>query len=357
MIAMSLALLSGGQALAVAVTAISPYTIGVFASNPAGLSKPDSIAFNATNIFVGYGNGGAPDGTNGAISNVIEYDLNGNQVHNFQIPGHNDGLRINPTNGELWALQNEDANATLTIINLKSDKVTTYNFASPVPHGGGYDDLVFDGDSVFISASNPANNPNTAQAIVTARVAGNHIATTPILNGNALATDVRTNGTVTLNLQDPDSMIFGGPVARLIMTSQGDGELILVQHPGLPCHQAFVVPLTSPVMYGNVIGDTQADDTVFASTTTGRLLVADKSLGKVYAITTPRFEPFTYYFAVSVFTDPSGATLSQSLVGQTNLATGVVTPIVTGLSNPGGMAFVPATIPPSTAQPAPDKCP
>jgi hypothetical protein len=32
----------------------------------------------------------------------------------------------------------------------------------------------------------------------------------------------------------------------------------------------------------------------------------------------------------------------EAFVGQTDLTTGFVTPIVTGLSNPGGMAFIPA---------------
>ena len=41
------------------VVATAPYTIKTFATAPTGLSKPDSITFNSTNVFVGYGNGGA----------------------------------------------------------------------------------------------------------------------------------------------------------------------------------------------------------------------------------------------------------------------------------------------------------
>jgi hypothetical protein len=64
--------------LAISVpTATPPYTVTTFATNPTGLSAPDSIAFNGTEVFVGYGNGGNPDGSGGAMSNIIEYDLTG----------------------------------------------------------------------------------------------------------------------------------------------------------------------------------------------------------------------------------------------------------------------------------------
>jgi hypothetical protein len=334
-------------------TARPPYHASVFATNPAGLSKPDSIAFNATNIFVGYGNGGDPAGCCGAMSDIVTYDLFGTKVHDLTIAGHNDGLKINPITGDLWALQNEDANATLIVIN-----VNTYATATSVlgtgPHGGGYDDLVFDGQNVFISASNPPNNPNTAPAIV--NIGQNVAELTPILMGNDTATNVKTRGLVTLNLQDPDSMTFGGSVADLVMTSQGDGELVLVRHPGLACQQNILVPLTSKAA-GKTIGSTQADDTVFASTSQGRLLVADKSLGKVYSITAGRFEPGTFYSAISVFVPPTAANPTQSFVGRTDLNTGFVDPIVTGMSAPGGMAFVPVGGKTPPVHPTIDKCP
>src|SRR5271154_6542885 len=103
------------------VVAVPPYAVTTFATAPSGLSAPDSVTFSSTNIFVGYGNGGAPDGSGGAMSNVVEYDFKGNVIKNFaNIVGHNDGLRYNPATKELWALQNEDGNANLSIINLKN---------------------------------------------------------------------------------------------------------------------------------------------------------------------------------------------------------------------------------------------
>ena len=145
----------------------------------------------------------------------------------------------------------------------------------------------------------------------------------------------------TLNLQDPDSMIVD-PLGELVMTSQGDGELIIVRHPGLSCQSAFVVSLTSKAG-GSTIGNTQLDDTVFTNESAGELLVADKSLNAIYVITAPYFAAAAYS-AVSVFATPSAPNPIESFVGQTNLTTGFVTPIVTGMSDPGGMAFIPSGV-------------
>lgn len=318
--------------------AAAPYSVAVFATNPAGMSKPDSIAVSATNVFVGYGNGGNPDGSGGAKSDVVEYDLTGKSIKSFAITGHNDGLKIDPVSGDLWALQNEDGNANLVVINLKNGKEKTYQVGTG-PHGGGYDDIVFHGKSVFLSASAPTHNPNTAPAIVSLKLKGKDTVLTGVLNGNAQATNITTGATETLNLQDPDSMITD-PFGELLLDSQGDGELIVVQHPGLSCQKALLIPLTSEDG-GPTIGNTQLDDTAFATEAGGQILVADKDLGAVYSIRAPYFAPGAAYSAVSVFSSPSAPDPIKSFVGQTNLSTGFVTPIVTGMSNPGGMAFIP----------------
>lgn len=213
------------------VVAVPPYSVTTFATAPSGVSAPDSITFSSTNVFVGYGNGGAPDGSGGAMSNVIEYDFQGNMIHNFSnIVGHNDGLRYNPSDKSLWALQNEDGNTNLSIIDLKSGKQTIYQLGTG-PHGGGYDDIDFNNKEIYISASAPTINPNTAPAIVSLTLKGKKTVLTGILNGDASVTNVITGMPETLNLQDPDSMIVD-PLGELVMTSQGDGELIIVQHPG-----------------------------------------------------------------------------------------------------------------------------
>ncbi|HEY6421626.1 MAG TPA: hypothetical protein VIX59_21720 [Candidatus Binataceae bacterium] len=330
-----LALGSGtAKAADAAPLATPPYSLTTFAVSENGYTDPDSVTFNESNIFVGYGNGGNPDGSGGAMSTIVEYDMTGKVVTTFTVTGHNDGLRINPDDGTLCALQNEDANANLVIIDLRSNNQTVLQFPTPAPHGGGYDDLVFTEDGIFVSASNPANNPNTGPAIVSIKTSHKTIEVKPVFAGTASATNVLTGASETLNLQDPDSMILD-PFGELILDSQGDGEEIIVHHAGQRCQSAFVVPLTYPTGGGTFAG-IMADDTAFATSNQGFIIFADKTLQKVFKIAAP------YFFigaAYTAFQDDSG---TLGFVGRTDFTTGVSTPIITGLGNPGGMAFVPA---------------
>jgi hypothetical protein len=313
-----------------------PYALSTFAVSEGVYSDPDSVTFNDTNIFIGYGNGGAPDGSGGAMSTIVEYDMTGAVVTTFTVVGHNDGLRINPADGSLWALQNEDANANIAVIDLKSGKQTVTQFPSPAPHGGGYDDVVFIKGATFVSASNPANNPNTGPAIVSVDLKGKKLSVTPVLAGEAMATNVLTGSTVTLNLQDPDSMILD-PFGELILDSQGDGEEVVVHNPGQSCQSALVVPLTYPTGPGTFAG-LMADDTAFATSNSGFIIFADKDLQTVFKITAP------YFFIGAAYTAFQDNTGTFGFVGHTDFSTGVSTPIITGLANPGGMAFIPSSI-------------
>src|ERR1700678_4670062 len=160
----------------------------------------------------------APDGSGGAMSNVVEYDFKGTLIKNFTIVGHNDGLRFNPKTNELWALQNEDGNANLSIIDLKSGKQKIYQLGTG-PHGGGYDDIDFNNKDVYISASSPTINPNTAPGMVSFSLKDKKPVLTGILNANATVTNVTTGMPDMLNLQDPDSMIVD-PLGELVLRSE-----------------------------------------------------------------------------------------------------------------------------------------
>src|SRR3984957_9623296 len=193
--------------VAAQVTPSATYTVSTFATGVAGVySAPDSIALLDGHIFIGYGNGIAPDGSDGKSSTIVEYKMNGDVVTTYSVVGHNDGLRVNPRPKKLWALQNEDGNPNLVIINPTSGKRTVYTFG-PTPHGGGYDDIAFRGNDVFLSASNPANNPNFAPAVVKATIHGSVVNVSEALNASAVATNIPTDTPVTLNLQDQDSAI------------------------------------------------------------------------------------------------------------------------------------------------------
>jgi hypothetical protein len=101
---------------AVGPAAEPPYSVSTFAVSENGYTAADSITFSRTSVFIGYGNGGNPDGSGGAMSTIVKYKMDGTVVKTYTVVGHNDGLRYNTETGDLWALQNEDASATLIII-------------------------------------------------------------------------------------------------------------------------------------------------------------------------------------------------------------------------------------------------
>jgi hypothetical protein len=319
-------ILSGVLAAPVfAQTATSPYKLSVFETAPKGSSAPDSIAVLRDRVFVGYGDGHLPDGSDGLNSEVVEYRMDGTIVHTYSVPGHSDGLKVDPSTRLLWALQNEDANANLVIINPETHEQKLYTFSSAA-HGGGYDDLVFRGCNAYISASNPANNPNAGPAIVSATLEGNIVEVKPVLLGNANAIDVPTDTTIQLNLQDPDSMTLD-PQGNIVLDSQGDQELIIVSNPGTE-QRVLRLPLSYVSPTG--VAGVEVDDTAFVTSPEGFILFADKKLNAVYLLKKNAFVPGAAYTAAD----------GGPFVGTIDMTTGIITPIVTGLGNPGGLVFV-----------------
>jgi hypothetical protein len=215
----------------------------------------------------------------------------------------------------------------LVIINPETHLQKLYTFG-PTQHGGGYDDLVFRGSKVYISASNPANSPNLGPAIVSATLEGNSVDVKPVLAGNASAIDVTTDGPVTLNLQDPDSMTLD-PEGNLVLDSQGDHLLIIVSNPGTSNQRAVQLPLTALTPAG-MVAPMEVDDTAFVTSSEGFILFADKGLNTVFALKKKAFAPGAAYTAAD----------GGPFVGTIDLTTGFITPIVTGLKNPGGLVFV-----------------
>jgi hypothetical protein len=212
------------------------------------------------------------------------------------------------------------------IIDTETHFQQLYTFGSAA-HGGGYDDLVFSGCKVYVSASNPANNPNSGPAIVSAQLEGNLVAVKPVLAGEASAIDIPTDTTVTLNLLDPDSMTLD-PLGNIVLDSQGDQELIIVSNPESSNQRVLRLPLSYLTSGGPMSVET--DDTAFVTSSEGFLLFADKGLNAVYKISKNAFVPGTAYTAAD----------GGPFVGALDMTTGIVSPIVTGVKNPGGMMFV-----------------
>jgi hypothetical protein len=324
-------LLSTGT-LSAQPTASKGYNVSVFAVGNDKYTAPDSIALANGHIFVGFGGPGLPDGSDGKSSYIIEYTMTGAQVHVYSVLGHNDGLKLNPYDGKLYAMQNEDANPNLVIIDPVTKIQSVYKFASATqPHGGGYDDMVFRDHKLYLSCSNPAHNPNTRPAIVKADV-GSLITVKETLAGNASAINVPTGATATLNLQDPDSMTLT-PEGDLFLDSQGDSEVILVRHPDSDDQTVLQIPLSSPY------GTPQIDDTIFTPSRKGFYLMADTPANTVYVISKEAFASGVAYSAA--VGAPNSAGVSEGFVGKLDLDSGYITPVATGFQSPHGMAFIP----------------
>jgi arylsulfatase A-like enzyme len=318
-------LLFGGSQTVTNVTVAPGFTLSKFATNPdANTTQPDSIAVDHLNIYVGYGNGVAKDGTDGKSSTIVQYDTAGHIINTFSVLGHNDGLKVDPTTHLLWALQNEDANPNLVIIDPVAKTQTTYTIQS-VNHGGGFDDITFLGGKVYFSASNPSLNPNTDPAVVQVTLSGSTALTTPVLLGNAMALNTVTNTQVQLNLQDPDSMT-ADKSGNLVLDSQADNELVTIHNPGAFNQFATVTPLSDAA---GLLPGYGVDDTLFTPSHHGEILVTDRN-GAIYLL---RGSGVNENLVLSAAQDAGE-------LGSVDPTNGVFTPIVSGLGSPRGLAFV-----------------
>lgn len=315
---------AGGSTGAAGVVALPQYHVSVFAKASSAYSNPDSITRDGNSVFVAYQNHTAKDGTDTKTSTVVQYDLAGHVIKTFDVAGHNDGLKVDPSTHLVWAMSNEDASPKLTTIDVGTGAKKEYTF-SKTAHGGGFDDIVFMGGKTYLSASNPTlkGTINAAPAVVTATLGAGTVQTTPVLMGNAAAKDALTGATVAINAVDPDSM-FVDPAGDLTLDNQGGTALISIHNPG---PGQTVKQLT--------VG-TQVDDTVYPTSSTGRLLVSDTKGGVIYAIS-GALDPAT----------PLTATPSDSgvngFVGTIDTKTGFITPVVIGLKSPHGMEYVPGS--------------
>jgi hypothetical protein len=253
-------------------------------------------------------------------------------VNTVNVSGFNDGLSINPANGTIWALQNQDGpNPNLAVINPTTLAAKQFTL-NPV-NGGGFDDVTFVNGQAYFSASNPQKNPNTDPAIVSATIVGNSVNLTPILLGTASATNTLMGATQTLNLIDPDAMTHD-PHGTLVLTDETQNQLVFVKNPGT-AQQSVSFLNTSTSSLGSI----NVDETTFP-TGGGFLLATDQTTGIVYKVQGP-FVPGAAY----------AASPDNGIFGSLDLGTGAITPIDIGVGNVHGMAFV-ATPEPLSAVPA-----
>jgi sugar lactone lactonase YvrE len=307
------------------LAALPGYQISLFTRQTSAFAGPDSLVVDNGFVYIDYQNTTAKDCTDKNTSTVVQYDMHGKMLKTFTVPGHSDGMRADPSTHLLWVTSCEDGNPKFVTIDPSSGTITPYTFP-PTPHGGGYDDLCFLNGMVFIAASNPSVNAagvNPFPAIDKMTLSNGKVNLTPVLMGNATATDLIVSAKTTLNEVDPDSMTVDSS-GQLVLVNQAGSELVFLKEPGTPQQTVSRVPV------GN-----QLDDTVWATATQGRLLVSDGTTGNTYWISTPHFVPGT------VFTQAPDDSGVVGVVGAIDLKTGFITPVVIGFLKATGMLFVP----------------
>jgi hypothetical protein len=347
---MAAALVGAAGAQAQSATALAPYTLGVFPGTPpAGATAPDDLAISADGkrLWVGYGNGVDTTGKGGP-SNVVEYDIaTGRVLKNISIPGHVDGLKIDPATGDVWATENEDGNPTLAVIDHESGDFKIYRF-SPTLITGGFDDLVFvpksrgdshhDEDSaedVFVVTSSQVATATPVIVRISGRLRATGTQVTSTLPGAPLSVwNVVTNQEETSDLiGDPDSMTLD-PAGEFVLDNRSDDSLYIVRDPKAQ-NPVLRVPLTiggSPVEVNDTIFTTSQTNGL--SSTAGTIFITDTTANVIYVLTKPYFPSNEIYTAANVVNE----------VGLVDLNTGVVTPIARGFKGVHGLAFSPIRV-------------
>ncbi len=308
------------------LAALPGYQVSLFVhGDSSAYTGPDAIIVDNGHVFIDYQNTTAKDCTDKNSSTIVEYTMSGTVVKTFSVPGHSDGMRADPSTHLLWVTSCEDGNAKFVTIDANSGTITPYTIP-PSPHGGGYDDMFFVNGMAFIAASNPTldtNGNNVFPALDKITLGNGKVNLTPVLMGNASATDLITNTKVTLNEVDPDSMTVDSK-GNLILINQGGNEIVYLTNPGTPQQKVSRLSVGS-----------QLDDTVWATSTQGRLLVSDGTTNNTYWISTSNFTPGTIYTELP---DDSGV---AGLVGVVSPSTGIVSGVAIGFGKPTGMLFVP----------------
>lgn len=311
------------------------FSMQTFATGTAiGATAPDPVEYGDGSLWIAYQNGASSTG--GGASTVVRYSPAGSIVNSWSIAGNVDGLRIDPNSGSVWALQNNDGNASLTVINPVTGATTPYSYGSSYTANGnsltrGFDDAVFRGGQVFLSETNPNTGTDPVVLRLTNGLGSAPLQVTGILNSTVTGTNLATGKMGTATIADSDSLIQT-PSGDLALTGEADQKIVFIHNPGAANQTESFISLLGT--NGAAITGSP-DDTAYPTATNGYFYIADTGADKVYRLTA------TGLAAGSVYVDVG------SEFGSLDLSTGVVTPIFTGVS-PHGVQFVATTPEPAS---------
>jgi hypothetical protein len=292
-----------------------------------GDTKPDSLTIGDGHLFAAYANGVASDGSGKGTSEIVEYNLSGHIVHSWDIKGSVDGLKFDPSTEKLWALQNQDGNSTLTLINPETAHVSKPLAYDDTSATRGYDDVVFQHGNVFLSYTNPVNS---GDPVIVKLDGGDHpkgeLETTPILKFGATGTNTATQQTgQVVPLNDPDSLKTA-PNGDLLLSSGGDGTIVDIHHAGRADQTVSLTEIVDSM--GN--HSTGLDDVIKTDAKSGTFYLSDTTTNTIESFHVSNLNPNDYYASVADFGG----------FGQVDPSTGVFQLL---LAAPGahGLAFVP----------------
>ena len=301
------------------------YTVHVFATGSAvSGTSPDSVTFGDGSLWIAYQNGADSAGASGS-STVVRYSPTGAVLNIWTIKGNVDGLNIDPTSGLVWALQNNDGNSALTVINPTTNATTSYAYGNTYTNVAncGFDDVVFSKGNIFISETNPAS---VTDPVIVKLTTGLHspLQISPILNSTFTGTNLATGLPATVSITDSDSLKLTTS-GLLALTGEAGQKIAFISNPGTASQaETFLSPLGTN---GQTITG-KPDDTIFPNATEGFFYIADTGANIVYRIAATGLAPGSVYIDVG------------DEFGILDTTTGIVTPIFTGVS-PHGADFVP----------------
>ena len=312
---------------------LSVGNIRTFGATPTGLTGPDSITTGDGSVFVEYGNGADSTGAGGS-STIIQYNAAGQVQHTYEIVGSVDGLKYNPYTDKVWALQNQDGNSTLSLIDPNTHKVSGPISFANASTTRGYDDVVFEGGRVFLSYTNPSTdaNPNNAPTVVELIGGEKALGKGPLLTQAIVTTASTGINTVTGQTSvvpqiDPDSLKIA-PNGDLLFSSGDGGVITEIHNPGATNQSISFTPIQ-----GVTAGSAGLDDVVKTNATSGTFTVADAKGDRFQSFHVSGLNVNDFYGSVG------------NAFGQIDPQTGVFTALVSSANDPGfgsahGVSFV-----------------
>ena len=301
----------------------------IFATASSGESAPDSLTMANGSLWVEWGNGASSTafpGTDGS-STIVEYSKSGAIENTYTLGGQVDGLKLDPATGDVWALQNQDANSTLSLIDPATQQVSQMlQWGSGYVYGAnssrGFDDVAFDGRTVFISQTSPSPGDPVVSQVINGNSPFGTLETQSILRDGDTGTNLLTGQTnQPLPVSDPDSLKLL-PDGDLILTSEADKAFTFIHDPGKVNQTESFINLPSSAG--------TPDDAVMVTASSGAFYLSAGSLNEVIKVEATGLSREDLYASVGNNLD------------QINLKSGQVTVLASDVSGAHGLLFVPS---------------